>query len=493
MKKLEKNVTVIGKVPMIRNEDERLWFNVLYGNIAVNENIPDQKIENLPEKVYFKLLVKFLNSEEGQEYEVPDDLPASEKQKINRPSDLNEEKATRTVEKTKEATEISKELSAKLETSAPDENDDVQKLQEIIEKSSGSDGKQNTVEEELEKTQSIPIIEAQQANDAVEIPKTNNAVKQEDIEQEAEEDEPEQFESIASRLARKKQEKEKKKREKTEAQRIVKEDKENKKKLKEKRKLQRELEEAKQMFGVNDEPVTNDDANKIISIKDDKKHDTYALKFSIMTGITVASLLTAVFAFLCLYGKIPGMNPAVKDIQRKVVQVSSDVKAGDVITKDNIKEVNITDEQYDEMSGKTVFEANGEKTTDAVVLYSNANDVIGKYATDNLSSGDYLMLSDYSDIKEDEKYITMNIDGKETTIPINVTTAGNSSVNLYAIVTTTLEDGTTKNLAVNMGTFSLEGRNLKDILDSDGKSVLGNILDGSEKTDATASSESGDQ
>ena len=485
MKQLEKNVTVIGKVPLI-HKDDRLWFSVLYGNIAINEKVPDLKYDRIPKKIYFKLLVNFLNSEEGQEYEVPDDLPASVKQEINRPSDLNQEKATRTVKKTPE---IKKEAANPPVNDQNQEQDDVQKLLDIVEKSKSSEPDSNprVSEEELEKTQSIPVIDEKQENETTNKEEIK-ADEPENIEpnEEDKEDEPEQFESIASKLAKKKQEKAEEKLRK-------KEEKEHVKQLKEKKKLQRELEEAKRMFGTTEESSAKENEEKIASSRNEKQHDTYALKFSIMSGITVASLLTAVFAFLCLYGKIPGMNPAVKDIQRKVVQLSSDVKVGDVITKDDIKEVNITDEQYDEMSGKTVFEANGEKTTDAVVLYSNANDVIGKYATDNLSSGDYLMLSDYSDVKEDEKFITMNIDGKETTIPISVTTAGNSSVNLYAIITTTLEDGTVKNLAVNLGTFSLEGRNLKDILNSDGKSVLGNILDSSEKAEATASSESGDQ
>jgi hypothetical protein len=461
MKKLIEGESKIGRLPSRNsNGEEDGAVTVFYGNIIINDK---GSKSHLPYDYYEKVLIRFLESKRGLEYEVPSEIS----DKVNRPSDKNEEKATMTVQ-----------------------------------------DQQLEPEDETENKKSE---EAQPEEIKTEV---------QEVDSEPEEKKPTFAEIREQRKLEKKQEKERKRQERLEREKAEQEEKQRQKELEEQRKQEelekkrqaeleeqarkeKELQEQQEQELENleksteyeeDDPLENTQSIEVIKSEKTKEVPKgYTVKMMVMLGITISSLLITVFTFLCLFGKIPNMNPALSNSEKKVVHLINDVSAGQVITKDDVESVYVTSEQYDEMSGSNVIKADGETMTDSLVLYDNISDVIGKYATDNLSSGDYLMLSDYSDIAEGESVITMNVDGTETTIPINVTTAGKSSINLYAIVTTTAEDGTKKTLALNMGTFSLEGRTLEDVLNSDGKSVIGDLLkDAESSSDAKAEEKSTD-
>ncbi len=461
MKQLEVGKTLITQIPL-RNDSnsEPVYTDFYYGNIISG------KSSRVPDNYYVKLLVLFLSGESengrGLEYEIPEKITLGDKEyswlekdefeignkKIdvtplkNRLSSNNEEKATVTVS------------NEEKDTVASDPSDSEEKSEE-------------------EKPTFAEIREQRK----LEKQKKKEEERQEKLRQQqlAEEEKK-----------RKQEEQEKLKAEQEEARRIAEEE---KRKAKEEAKAKAEAERLKKQQQKQEEIENDIDGEEEDELEYTQEipvaspnaiPKAYTIKMATMVGITVASVLVAVFAFLCLYGVIPSMNPALSTTEKKVIHLVSDVQAGEVITKDDVESVMITTEQYNDMSGKNVIKADGTTMNDSVVLYDNISDVVGKYATDNLTAGDYLMASDYSDMAEGDTVITMNVDGTETTIPINVTTAGKSSINLYAIVTTTLEDGTKKNLALNMGTFSLEGRTLEDVLNSDGKSVIGDLLNQSE-------------
>lgn len=473
MKQLEVGKTLIANIPMRKDNSSEIndYPNLYFGNILEANN------SKVPPVFYVQVLVRFLCGDNlngaGLDYEVPDTIDCGKDVVIalkengvikdevvlndkkidlkplkNRPSRENEEKATVTVVEATAAAPVIKEQKPE--------------IKDISEKDDISEGEE-----------SKPTFAEIREQRKLEKQKKKEEQRQEKLRQQqiAEEEEKQQKKEEQEKLkaeqeeARRKAEEEKKKLE--EEKRKAKEEAERLKKQKELEKVEESLDNTQEM------PITS---SSVIP-------KAYTIKMMTMVGITVASFLVTVFAFLCLYGVIPNMNPALSSVEKKVIHLVSDVKAGEVITKDDVESVMITTEQYDELSGKNVIKADGTTMRDSIVLYDNISDVVGKYATDNLTAGDYLMVSDYNELAEGESVITMNIDGTETTIPINVTTAGKSSINLYAIVTTTLEDGTKKNLALNMGTFSLEGRTLEDVLNSDGKSVIGNLLNQTESSD----------
>lgn len=160
----------------------------------------------------------------------------------------------------------------------------------------------------------------------------------------------------------------------------------------------------------------------------------------------------------------------------RIIRLAADVAAGEQIENADIEEVAVTQEKYDELSSGKMLDENGMETSDSVILYSNADDVIGKYASSSLKKGEYITTSDFSDIISGEKTITMDVDGEQVTVPVTVTQTGNSSITIYAICTNTTEDGKVNNTAMKLGEFSLEGRNLMDIKNEDGESVIEQLL-----------------
>ena len=250
------------------------------------------------------------------------------------------------------------------------------------------------------------------------------------------------------------------------------------------------LNEEKKQF----EKAKKDHAKEVrLQEKNAKAKKNYTARMSTAVGITTASVLGCAFMGLSLYGVIPGMNPAAKAGASvlNVVSMKNDVNAGEVITAEDIEMVAITADQYAEKTGGKVLKADGTSEDNYVVLWNNANDVIGSYATDNLGKGEYLMSAEYSELKDGDAYVTMILDGVETKIPVSVTTAGTSSVKFYAIVTTADETGESRNLAIDMGALALEGRSLVDAVDSNGMSVIDDISsDKQETTETTPEKES---
>lgn len=191
---------------------------------------------------------------------------------------------------------------------------------------------------------------------------------------------------------------------------------------------------------------------------------------TVLIALVVISIAGNVYLVKQLYAA--NAKPDTLD----VVQVTGSVNAGDVLSEDNITKVSITEDEYAEMSGKSVIKADGTTEDEKPLLWNNREQAVGKYATENLKDGDTLLTSDYSAVTSDSSFISMDLNGQTVKVPVNVTTAGNSDIHLYAIITTTDDDGNVMNAAVNLGQFKLEGRTLSDILNSEGQSKLEEYL-----------------
>ena len=210
--------------------------------------------------------------------------------------------------------------------------------------------------------------------------------------------------------------------------------------------------------------------------------ETEHKKVVIMSIIACVSIVAAGFMYACMIGILPFFNKSTAAVNKssggtvQVVQLAKNVDKDSVISKDDLKEVTITESEYKKKSSGKYIKADGTTEDDKILLWDNRNDAVGKFVTDTMKAGDYMSTSDFSELKEDESTISLDLNGQQVTVPVNVTTAGNSEIHLYAICTTTNDDGSKKTAAVDLGQFNLEGRKLTDILNSEGESKLQDYL-----------------
>ncbi|MBQ9328179.1 MAG: hypothetical protein IJ225_06550 [Solobacterium sp.] len=196
--------------------------------------------------------------------------------------------------------------------------------------------------------------------------------------------------------------------------------------------------------------------------------------------LRTAAMFLLVFALLpyLLYavGVIGfGQRQATPTDEIHVISLAKDVKAGEVIPKDALTESIIMREQFNDLSGGTAIDSKGNTVKDYVQLWSNRNAIAGQYATGNLEAGDYLLASDYAVLKNGMNMIEIDVDGTKVKVPVSATKAGSSDVRVYAIITTRNAEGVTKSFALNLGELAFEGKSLKDVINSEGESILEGI------------------
>lgn len=160
----------------------------------------------------------------------------------------------------------------------------------------------------------------------------------------------------------------------------------------------------------------------------------------------------------------------------KVISISKDIKAGEVIALDELTESTISKEQFESDSAGTAVDPSGNAVRDYLQLWSNRNFIVGKYATGDLKEGDYLHASDYAILKNGINMIELDIDGTKVKVPVSDSAAGTSDVRLYAIVTSKDTDKQITSFAVNLGELSFNGKTIKSVLDSNGKPILQNLI-----------------
>ncbi len=238
----------------------------------------------------------------------------------------------------------------------------------------------------------------------------------------------------------------------------------------------------------DDEYEEEDDSEEDEEESDEEEDEEESSDRSYKAGF-IASLIaaviffgTSVFLVLASMNIIPVSLPwttsttSTTGEEINIIRLAADVAAGEQITNEDLEEAAVTKGKYDELSSGKMLDESGMETSDSVILYSNADDVVGRYASSALKKGEYITTSDFSDIISGEKTITMDVDGEQVTVPVTVTQTGNSSITIYAICTNTTEDGKVNNTAMKLGEFSLEGRNLMDIKNEDGESVIEQLL-----------------
>lgn len=190
----------------------------------------------------------------------------------------------------------------------------------------------------------------------------------------------------------------------------------------------------------------------------------------------IFKLTTVLLMLLCLgMGYYIFMNQT-DDKVYEVIQLVHDVPKGEKITEDDFEKVEIPISQYEKISSSTFIDFDGDEKEDSLILYANRNQIEGKYASSDLKEGDYLSSSSYTSVSLDaSNNVHMLLDdGTEVQIRASGLDAGKSTVHLYAVISSSNEEGKKINTAVDLGKISFEGKALTDILNQEGISLIQN-------------------
>lgn len=189
----------------------------------------------------------------------------------------------------------------------------------------------------------------------------------------------------------------------------------------------------------------------------------------------VAAILSVIFSGMTAYQSfiIYHQDESETAKEYQVIKVTENIPAGTVITEEMLSAETVTEEDYQALfTNKQIIRADGSTISEKPLLWSNKNQAVGTYALDTMNAGSYLLNSGYSILREGEALVEMNIDGTTVKVPVTTVTNGSSTIRLYAIVTSSDADGNKKTYPMDLGEFKLEGKTLKDIINSEGKSIL---------------------
>lgn len=225
----------------------------------------------------------------------------------------------------------------------------------------------------------------------------------------------------------------------------------------------------------DDDDDTDEDADEDEDYDDeeDDEDEGSGIGSKILAVVTILTTAAALALAAMMVMNINPLHPsAATKADKTVLALTSDVTAGTQITDDMLTEKEISDAEFNDLSGKEMFRADGTSYTEYAVLSGNKDKVVGQYASANMKAGDVLTTADYSASKIDGETMSLTVNGKTVTIPVSQVKSGNSSVQLYAIVTTTDDNGDSFTNAIKMGDVNMEGRTLTDFKAADGTDVV---------------------
>ena len=122
---------------------------------------------------------------------------------------------------------------------------------------------------------------------------------------------------------------------------------------------------------------------------------------SFLKNRTVLGVICIVLSLLICFALTPLFNRSVSQ-KASIVRVVKDIKAGDAITRDMVQTV----------------EVGGYNLPENVVRQADA--AIGKYATADLSPGDYILSSKLTDVPAAENAYLYNLNGDKQAISVSI-------------------------------------------------------------------------
>lgn len=209
--------------------------------------------------------------------------------------------------------------------------------------------------------------------------------------------------------------------------------------------------------------------------EDDKKANKKDLRFYKITNIILSIICVALLGclFLSVYQyQLESEDESNEDSDTfQVITVSKDIQKGDVFSEDDLIETSILKSEY--TTNKYYIDADGNQKEDKIMLFANKEALIGKYASCDIKQGEYVYTSSYSSIINDGQTVQLQLeDGTTVKIQANQIESGDSTVHLYAIISSSNDDDQVVNTAVDLGEIKFEGKALTDILNQQGVSII---------------------
>ena len=122
---------------------------------------------------------------------------------------------------------------------------------------------------------------------------------------------------------------------------------------------------------------------------------------SFLKNRTMLGVICIVLSLIICFALTPLFNQSVSQ-KTSIVRVAKDIKSGDQITKDMVQTV----------------EVGGYNLPDDVMKQSDT--VVGKYATANLSAGDYILAAKLTDIPAAENAYLYSLNGDKQAISVSI-------------------------------------------------------------------------
>lgn len=199
----------------------------------------------------------------------------------------------------------------------------------------------------------------------------------------------------------------------------------------------------------------------------------------------VLSAVCLVIAAAGLQNRIKGNNPTAEEPLHEnvmadesqeaqeyvVIALAKDVAMSQMITEDDIKGMIVSAEQYEKYNSQTYISSSGETQFMALQLWDNREDVIGKYAAQDLKSGSLLYDTGISSqhVIADKTYVEATVNGEDGTYEVDADVLpGNTDIKIVAVITT---DGA-EPVQILLSEMTLQDRSLESIFNSAGQDIL---------------------
>lgn len=188
----------------------------------------------------------------------------------------------------------------------------------------------------------------------------------------------------------------------------------------------------------------------------------------IITGIIVGIMLVCVALFL-VYRYAPQILGFAPNSYRVVV-ANTNLAAGDTIEGNEISYIELSRDEYTAQCIQQYMTENGSMKTDAPVFYVNANNqVVGRFAAEDISAGSIITESMVTTQKYD---VQVEVNGQNQNQSMTESQIGGET-NITIVAKITQSDGSVQEIPLS--SMKLQGRSLVDLLNGNGDSVLEQI------------------
>ena len=238
-----------------------------------------------------------------------------------------------------------------------------------------------------------------------------------------------------------------------------------------------------------------------------KKKTGVVILIAVLVTALIACLAAAAFLFIVASKKPSGGNindsaltgqestvaPEVQetvpeDNAHVVIKLKNNVSINQQITEADIEGVKLTEEQWSKYNNVSSYiDVSGQVREEVLLLWADKDNVVGKYATRELTAGTVLYDTAITTehVVADKTFVDVEVDGEGNTYEVESNVLpGNTRIQIVAIVQT--DGGEPQKILLSE--MMLQDRSLQSIFDSAGQDIL-EMLSGESEGEGTEEAE----